>query len=582
LGNIDTGKDFGVYQLLSQLTSSEYNRVHLAQSTQPPWQTVVIKIYMKRRLRLQPHNEREAFLKGAQLLCQLKHPHLVSAIDVGFRDGWPYLIMEHATGGSLRQRLNQQTPEVLPTEEILTVIEQTSQVLDYLHQEQIIHGNVKPENILFTEHNQVLLSDLDPMTFSEAPNSIDITQHHTSPYAAPEQITGQRSCRSDQYALGCIAYELFTGHAPFSSSAPSLQPNLSPETVVPPTQINPSISQSIEQAILKAMAKDVNDRYESILQFNQALRVAAGLSIVSSLTATKIPTQEQDSAPSPIVFENPMLSGADADHKEEHEQHEESHIARSSKLARTMTPNHIRQRRGVRTKTAAQTSEIFHLFSWPSTPSQQLSTIAIHSAHQTESSPQSTSSSPEVLPSPTTTSTPTATPTPSLTPAIATTHTQHALDLTTGNPTVADAGFEIPSLGPGGYQYSPTGSDWTFSNGAGIAANGSTLTANNPNAPQGIQIAFLQGTGSFSQTISFKAGNYHISFYAAQRKKNNQNFQVLIDGHVVGTFRPGGFKYKPHSTSGFTVSTGSHILSFQGLNSNGGDNTAFIDMVAIQ
>ena len=66
---------------------------------------VVIKVYMKRRLRLQPYNEREAFLQGAQSLYQLKHPHLLSVIDVGFRDGWPYVIMEHAIGGSLRQRL---------------------------------------------------------------------------------------------------------------------------------------------------------------------------------------------------------------------------------------------------------------------------------------------------------------------------------------------------------------------------------------------------------------------------------------------------------------------------------------------
>jgi serine/threonine protein kinase len=593
LDNIDTEKEFGIYQPLSQLASNGYNRIHLAQSTLPPWQTVVIKIYMKRRLRLQPHNEREAFLKSAQLLCQLKHPHLVSVIDVGFRDGWPYVIMDHATGGSLRQRLHRQTPEVLPTEEILTVIEQTSQVLDYLHQEHLIHGNIKPENILFTEHNQVLLSDLDPMTFSGASSSADLGLHYTSPYAAPEQIADQKSSQSDQYALGCIAYELFTGRAPFSSSGPSLQPNLSTKTTVSPTQINPSLSQPIEQAILKAMAKDINNRYESILQFNQALRVAAGLSIGSSLTATEIPTPEQSSAPSPIFWESLALSGEDSDHDE---QHEESPVARYTKLAPSMTQSQTRQKRGARTKTAVQiwllvaclatalgaTSEILHLFSWPSTPSQQSIIIAMHPVRQIVSSPQSTSSSPGVHTSATITSTPTATPTPLPTPTIAPPPTQLPLGLATEYPTVADPGFEIPSLGQGGYQYNPVGSDWTFGNGAGIAANGSAFTNNNPNAPQGTQVAFLQGTGSFSQTISFRAGSYQISFYAAQRKKNNQNFQVLIDGHVVSTFTPSGPKYKPHNTSRFTVSTGNHVLSFQGLNSNGGDNTAFIDVVAIQ
>lgn len=592
MGNIDTEKEFGVYQPLSQLESNGYNRLYLAQSAQPPWQTVVIKIYMKRRLRLQPHNEREAFLKGAQSLCQLKHPYLVSVIDVGFRDGWPYVIMEHATGGSLRQRLNRRAPEVLPTEEILTIIEQTSQVLDYLHQEHILHGNVKPENILFTEHNQVLLSDLDPMILSEPSRYRDLSLHHPSPYAAPEQIAGQRSNQSDQYALGCIAYELFTGRAPFSSSDPSLQPNFNIEMVVPPTQINPGLSQPIEQAILKAMAKDINDRYESILQFHQALRIAARVPSASSSTATEM--LEENATPSPGFFESPTFPREDSDHNEQHEQNEESPIALYSKPALSISQSQTRQKRGARTKTAVQiwllvaclatalgaTSEILHLFTWSNDHSQHSDTIAIHPVRQIVSSPQATSSSPGVHPSPTITSTPTATPTPLLTPTIAPTPSPPPLP--TGTPTVADASFETPALGQGGYQYSPTGSDWTFGTGAGIAANGSTLTSNNPNAPQGTQVAFLQGTGSFSQTISFRAGSYQISFYAAQRKKNNQNFQVLIDGHVVSTFTPSGFKYKPHSTSKFTVSTGNHLLSFQGLNSNGGDNTTFIDVVAIQ
>ena len=147
---------------------------------------------------------------------------------------------------------------------------------------------------------------------------------------------------------------------------------------------------------------------------------------------------------------------------------------------------------------------------------------------------------------------------------------------------MADAGFETPSLGYGNYQYSPTGSRWTFSSGAGIAANGSAFTSSNPNAPQGTQVAFLQQTGLIRQKISFAAGSYQISFYAAQRKKNNQDFQILIDGQVVGTFTPDGAKYKQYSTGSFTVGAGSHVLTFQGLDSNGGDNTAFIDAVTIE
>ncbi|HWS84136.1 MAG TPA: hypothetical protein VN207_07725 [Ktedonobacteraceae bacterium] len=292
---------------------------------------------------------------------------------------------------------------------------------------------------------------------------------------------------------------------------------------------------------------------------------------------------------SQLASEDATLPIEDSGH---HEEREESHIVLHSKLPPPMTPSQTSQKRGARTKTAVQiwlivaclgivlgaTSEIFHLFSWPNDPSQQSGTIVTDGVRQIVASPQATSS-------PAAHTSATATPTPLPTPTIAPTPTPPLSALVTGNSTVADGGFETPSLGHAGYQYSPTGSSWTFSNGSGIAANGSAFTSNNPNAPQGTQVAFLQGTGLMRQTIIFAAGSYHISFDAAQRKgvnKSVQNFQVLIDGQVVGTFTPSSFKYKPYSTSSFTVSAGSHVLTFQGLDSNGGDNTAFVDVVTIQ
>jgi hypothetical protein len=123
----------------------------------------------------------------------------------------------------------------------------------------------------------------------------------------------------------------------------------------------------------------------------------------------------------------------------------------------------------------------------------------------------------------------------------------------TGAPSLLDPGFELPALGSG-YQYAgsmsanpPTGSGWTFAPsvttptapnpGAGVAYNGSGFTSGNPNAPQGVQVCFLQGAGaSVSQTASFPAGTYTVSFMAAQRSGDAQTFQVLVDGIVVGNF----------------------------------------------
>ena len=149
----------------------------------------------------------------------------------------------------------------------------------------------------------------------------------------------------------------------------------------------------------------------------------------------------------------------------------------------------------------------------------------------------------------------------------------------------ADQGFEQVQVGAGHYQYRPAGSAWAFSGNSGIAANNSAFTSGNPPAPQGTQVAFLQRTGSFSQTVAgWAAGSYVITFDAAQRgnyQASRQDFQVLVDGSVVGTFTPSGTAYQGYITAAFTVTAGSHTIKFQGLDSAGGDNTAFIDNVNV-
>src|SRR5262249_50203973 len=105
-------------------------------------------------------------------------------------------------------------------------------------------------------------------------------------------------------------------------------------------------------------------------------------------------------------------------------------------------------------------------------------------------------------------------------------------------PALSDPGFEAPSLGAGSYAYNPTGSAWTISASSGLASNGSGF--NNPTAPQGNQVAFLQSNGSISQSVDLAAGTYVLAFRAAQRGGNQQTFQVLVDGAVVATVTPSG------------------------------------------
>ena len=151
---------------------------------------------------------------------------------------------------------------------------------------------------------------------------------------------------------------------------------------------------------------------------------------------------------------------------------------------------------------------------------------------------------------------------------------------------VQNFGFETPSLG-GGYQYNPTGAAWTFLNGSGISGNGSGFTSGNPNAPEGVQVAFLQGAGSsISQTLTMAGGTYQVVFSAAQRAnypQAGQTFNVTWDGQVIGTFAPpeSATNYLDYTTSAFSVTNGNHTLAFVGTDLNGGGDTIFLDNVRV-
>ncbi|HKZ78753.1 MAG TPA: RHS repeat-associated core domain-containing protein, partial [Pyrinomonadaceae bacterium] len=156
-------------------------------------------------------------------------------------------------------------------------------------------------------------------------------------------------------------------------------------------------------------------------------------------------------------------------------------------------------------------------------------------------------------------------------------------------PMIPNAGFELPVVGSGSFQYSPSGGSWIFAGGTGVSGNSSAFTSGNPSAPQGVQVAFIQGgnTSLISQSVSgWQSGiNYSVSFQAAQRGNccgaGGQDFDVYLDTTLLGTFKPTGTAYLLLATPTFTTTAGTHTLKFVGRNSLGGDNTAFIDDLRI-
>jgi hypothetical protein len=153
--------------------------------------------------------------------------------------------------------------------------------------------------------------------------------------------------------------------------------------------------------------------------------------------------------------------------------------------------------------------------------------------------------------------------------------------------TLVDGDFGQENLAVNTYVTDPSGVSWQFSGTAGVAANGSSFTANSSTtqlAPQGTEVAYVQDTGSINQTVYLDAGTYQVSFQSAQRaifQTNYQEIEILVDGQDEGLIDPTSTGYAEYQSSTFTVAAGAHVVEFLGLNPEGGDDTAFLDEVTL-
>jgi serine/threonine protein kinase len=267
--NISTGEYINDYLIIDTISSSLTSSLYRAEDTRQKSSTVTLKLLHSMHLSEQ---RRQQFFKEIQSLKKLRHEHILPILDVGIYENIPYLVTEYAPGGSLRDRVHLQSGHLLPVQETLTILTQVGQALQYAHQMNVIHGNLKPENILFNSENSALLTDFSLVTTIDA-FSTDHSRHTNSfPYMAPEQFQGWMTEESDQYALGCIAYELFTGEVPFPGSDFSeIKHKHVTEKPISPTQRNLLLPISIEEAILKAMQKKSENRHPGVKDFVSSL-----------------------------------------------------------------------------------------------------------------------------------------------------------------------------------------------------------------------------------------------------------------------------------------------------------------------
>lgn len=156
---------------------------------------------------------------------------------------------------------------------------------------------------------------------------------------------------------------------------------------------------------------------------------------------------------------------------------------------------------------------------------------------------------------------------------------------TGGTPQISNGSFETPVLAAGSFRYRVPGSGWNFISQAGISGNNSAFTSSNPVAPDGAQVLILQNYGRAQQWVTLNAGTYRISLRAAQRgainSGNGQTFAVRVDGKEIILVTPSSTSYSTFTTDTFSVTMGQHVVELRGLDPNGADNTAFVDMVSL-
>ncbi|HTS89360.1 MAG TPA: protein kinase [Gemmatimonadales bacterium] len=216
----------------------------------------------------------ERFEREIRLAARLQHPHLLSVHDSGEAAGHLWFTMPYVDGESLRDRLLRQRQ--LGIEDALRITREAAQALQYAHDHDVIHRDIKPENLLLTTDGATLVADFGIARALRADERLTDAglSVGTPAYMSPEQASGDESVdpRTDIYSLGCVLYEMLAGEPPFTGpTAQAIMARRLTERAPSVRRLRPTVPESVNQALERALAPLPADRYGTVAEFSRAL-----------------------------------------------------------------------------------------------------------------------------------------------------------------------------------------------------------------------------------------------------------------------------------------------------------------------
>ena len=213
------------------------------------------------------------FLSEARHISHLVHPHIIRVFDFGLEEDTPFLVMDHAPYGSLRQLYPPGT--VVPLSTIVSFVMALASALQCAHDQHLVHRDVKPENVLMGPKHEVLLSDFGLALLSSDQKPLQVKERFgTLSYMAPELILGQPVPASDQYMLAVMVYEFLSGHLPFRGLTAQISNKHLYAPPPPLCDLHADIPRAVEQIVFKALSKEPAQRFVDVLSFAMALEEA--------------------------------------------------------------------------------------------------------------------------------------------------------------------------------------------------------------------------------------------------------------------------------------------------------------------